>query len=892
MAAATALDEPLGVNPLTQDFEFPPFDVVDAKHVRPGIRALLKKLEDDLVELERSVEPSWPKLVEPLEKIVDRLTVVWGIVNHLKSVKDSPELRSAIEEVQPEKVKFQLRLGQSKPLYNSFKAIQESPDWQSLSDARKRIVESQIKEAILNGVSLEDDKRDQFNKIEQELERLSQKFEENVLDATKKFEKLITDKKEIEGLPATALGLAAQTAVSKGYETATAENGPWIITLDAPSFMSVMQHSRNRSLREEVYRAYITRASSEDLDNTLIIDQVLKLRLEKAKLLGYHNYAEVSMATKMATVERAEELLEKLRSASWNPAVQAQIKEAILNGVSLEDDKRDQFNKIEQELERLSQKFEENVLDATKKFEKLITDKKEIEGLPATALGLAAQTAVSKGYETATAENGPWIITLDAPSFMSVMQHSRNRSLREEVYRAYITRASSEDLDNTLIIDQVLKLRLEKAKLLGYHNYAEVSMATKMATVERAEELLEKLRSASWNPAVQDMDDVKNFAKNQGALEADELNHWDINFWSERLRESKFDINEEELRPFFSLPKVMDGLFNLAKRLFGIIIEPADGLAPVWNHDVKFYCVKDTSGSPIAYFYFDPYSRPSEKRGGAWMDEVIGRSRVLSRDGTSARLPVAHMVCNQTPPVGDKPSLMTFREVETVFHEFGHALQHMLTKQDEGLVSGIRGIEWDAVELPSQFMENWCYHRDTLMSIAKHYETGESLPEEVYLKLLAARTFRAGSQSLRQIRFASLDLQLHTKYVPGGSESIYDIDQRVAERTQVIPPLSEDRFLCGFSHIFAGGYAAGYYSYKVLSVVWAEVLSADAFSAFEDAGLDNREAVIETGHKFRETILALGGGKAPLEVFVEFRGREPSPEALLRHNGLLPVSAS
>lgn len=706
MAAATALDEPLGVNPLTQDFEFPPFDAVDAKHVRPGIRALLKKLEDDLVELERSVEPSWPKLVEPLEKIVDRLTVVWGIVNHLKSVKDSPELRSAIEEVQPEKVKFQLRLGQSKPLYNSFKAIQESPDWQSLSDARKRIVESQIKEAILNGVSLEDDKRDQFNKIEQELERLSQKFEENVLDATKKFEKLITDKKEIEGLPATALGLAAQTAVSKGYETATAENGPWIITLDAPSFMSVMQHSRNRSLREEVYRAYITRASSGDLDNTLIIDQVLKLRLEKAKLLGYHNYAEVSMATKMATVERAEELLEKLRSASWNPAVQ-------------------------------------------------------------------------------------------------------------------------------------------------------------------------------------DMDDVKNFAKNQGALEADELNHWDINFWSERLRESKFDINEEELRPFFSLPKVMDGLFNLAKRLFGIIIEPADGLAPVWNHDVKFYCVKDTSGSPIAYFYFDPYSRPSEKRGGAWMDEVIGRSRVLSRDGTSARLPVAHMVCNQTPPVGDKPSLMTFREVETVFHEFGHALQHMLTKQDEGLVSGIRGIEWDAVELPSQFMENWCYHRDTLMSIAKHYETGESLPEEVYLKLLAARTFRAGSQSLRQIRFASLDLQLHTKYVPGGSESIYDIDQRVAERTQVIPPLSEDRFLCGFSHIFAGGYAAGYYSYK-----WAEVLSADAFSAFEDAGLDNGEAVIETGHKFRETILALGGGKAPLEVFVEFRGREPSPEALLRHNGLLPVSAS
>lgn len=697
--AASALD--VEANPLLKEFVFPPFDVVEAKHVRPGIRALLEKLERDLEELERSVEPSWPKLVEPLEKIVDRLAVVWGMVNHLKAVKDNSELRSAIEDVQAEKVKFQLRLGQSKPLYNAFKAIQDSPDWKTLSDARKRIVENQIKEAVLNGVSLEDDKREQFNKIEQELERLSEKFGENVLDATKKFEKLITDKKEIEGLPATALGLAAQSAVSKGHENATAENGPWVITLDAPSYIAVMQHARNRSLREEVYRAYLTRASSGDLDNTKLIEQILKLRLEKAKLLNYNNYAEVSMATKMATVDKAEELLEKLRKASWDAAVQ-------------------------------------------------------------------------------------------------------------------------------------------------------------------------------------DMEDLKKFSKDQGALEADDLTHWDVSFWSERLRESKYDINEEELRPFFSLPNVMDGLFDLAKTLFGIEIEPADGLAPVWNNDVKFFRVKDSSGSPVAYFYFDPYSRPSEKRQGAWMDEVVARSRVLSPDGNSSRLPVAHMVCNQTPPVGSKPSLMTFREVETVFHEFGHALQHMLTREDEGLVAGIRGIEWDAVELPSQFMENWCYHKKTLMGIAKHFETGETLPEEVYQKLVAARTFRAGTQSLRQIKFATVDLELHTKYVPGGQESIYDVDRRVSEKTQVIPPLPEDRFLCSFSHIFAGGYAAGYYSYK-----WAEVLSADAFSAFEDAGLDNNKAVIETGHKFRETILALGGGKPPLEVFVQFRGREPTPDALLRHNGLI-----
>ncbi|XP_057542100.1 probable cytosolic oligopeptidase A [Amaranthus tricolor] len=692
-------------NPLLIDFEFPPFDSVKPEHVRPGIRELLKQLEIELDVLEKNVEPKWEKLVEPLEKIVDRLAVVWGMVNHLKAVKDCPELRSAIEEVQPEKVKFGLRLGQSKPIYNAFKTIQESTDWLKLSESHKRIVENQLKDAVLSGVALEGEKKDQFNKIQQELQRLSQKFDENVLDATKKFEKLITDKKEIEGLPATALGLAAQIAVSKGHENANAENGPWIITLDAPSFISVMQHAQNRSLREEVYRAYITRASSGDLDNTEIINQMLKLRLEKAKLLGYNNYAEVSMAMKMATVDKAEELLEKLRAASWNPAVQ-------------------------------------------------------------------------------------------------------------------------------------------------------------------------------------DLEDIRCFAKQQGAVEADNLTHWDISFWSERLRESKYDINEEELRPYFSLPKVMDGLFSLAKKLFGIDIEPADGLAPVWNKDVRFYCVKDSSGSPISYFYFDPYSRPSEKRGGAWMDEVVSRSRVLSRDGSSVRLPVAHMVCNQTPPVGDKPSLMTFREVETVFHEFGHALQHMLTRHDEGLVAGIRGIEWDAVELPSQFMENWCYHRETLMGIAKHYETGETLPEDVYKKLLAARTFRAGSLSLRQLKFASLDLELHTRYIPGGSESIYDVDQRISKRTQVLPPLPEDRFLCSFSHIFAGGYAAGYYSYK-----WAEVLSADAFSAFEDAGLDNDKAVIEIGRKFRETVLALGGGKAPLEVFVEFRGREPSPEPLLRHNGLLPATA-
>ncbi|KAK6144282.1 hypothetical protein DH2020_021102 [Rehmannia glutinosa] len=503
---------------------------------------------------------------------------------------------------------------------------------------------------------------------------------------------------------------------------------------------------------------------------------------------------------------------------------EVQLKEAVLYGVSLEDSKRERFNEIEQTLQKL---------------EKVIKDKKEIEGLPSTTLAIAAEMAISKGYEKATADNGPWVITFDGPIYRSVLQHACNRSLREEVYRAYVTRASDGPLNNTPIIEHILELRLEKAKLLGHSNYAEFSFETKMATIDKAKDLIDKLHNASWSPAIQDMEDLRDFARGQGAEEANDLNHWDINFWSERLRESKYDLNE------------------------------------IWNKDVSFYKVKDSSTTPIAYFYFDPYTRPSEKRGGAWMDVVVGRSSVLSSDNNCPRLPIAQIVCNQTPPTGDKPSLMTIREVEAVFHEFGHALQHMLTKQDEGLVSGNQGIEWDAVEIPSLFMENWCYQRDTILAIAKHYESGETLPEDKCLRILSARTFR-------QLRYACVDLELHSSYVPGGPESIYDVDQKIGKKTHPIPLLPEDRFLCSFSHIFA------------------EVLSADAFSAFEEAGLDNDQSLKEMGYKFRETILALGGGKSPNEVlhnvaldclsrFSWSFGTEPTPNAFLRYNGLLPI---
>lgn len=671
----------------------------------PGIRKIISELDDELDRLEKSVGPSWPSLVEPLERLGDRLGVPWGAIGHLKAVKDSDDLRTAVEEVQPDTVAFSLKMGQSKPIYEAFKAIKEGPSWKELNEAQRRVVEAEILSATLSGVALEGEAKARFNEIQQELAQLSTKFSNNLQDAIKGYSKLVT----------------------------------------APE---------------------------------------------------------------------------------------------------------------------------------------------DVKGLPPSALGLAAQTAAAKGHEGATAEKGPWVFTLDLPSYMPVMQHAQSRELREELYRKYLTRASSGEIDNTPLIERVLELRAEKAQLLGYPSHAEVSLATKMATLEKAEQLLEELRSASWDGALKDLEDLKAFAKERGAEEGEDMRHWDVSFWSERLREAKFDISEEELRPYFSFPKVMHGLFSLAKNLFGVEVEAADGLAPVWHPDVRLFQVKDAQGEPVAYFYLDPYSRPSEKRGGAWMDDVMGRSRLLAPSGSKIRLPVAHMVCNQTPPVGDKPSLMTFREVETLFHEFGHALQHMLTKQDEGLVAGIRGVEWDAVELPSQFMENWCYHRATLLGIAKHYETGETLPEEIYQKLVAARTFRAASQMMRQIHFASVDLELHSRYRPGGAESVFDVDRRIAERTLVMAPLPEDRFLCSFSHIFAGGYAAGYYSYK-----WAEVLSADAFSAFEEVGLENEEAVKETGQRFRDTVLGLGGGRAPLEVFKDFRGREPSTEPLLRHSGLLPMAA-
>ncbi|MFY0525648.1 M3 family metallopeptidase [Archangium gephyra] len=352
-------------------------------------------------------------------------------------------------------------------------------------------------------------------------------------------------------------------------------------------------------------------------------------------------------------------------------------------------------------------------------------------------------------------------------------------------------------------------------------------------------------------------------------------------FWAERLREERYAYTDEELRPYFALPRVLDGLFDTAKRLFGVTVRAANGEVPVWDPSVQFFRVADESGKDIAAFYLDPYSRPATKRGGAWMNGALDRKR--QPDG-SLRLPVAYLVCNATPPVGNKPALLTFREVETLFHEFGHGLQHMLTRVDYPEAAGINNVEWDAVELPSQFMENWCFHEETLSRLARHVDSGEPLPKHLQDKIRAGRIFRAASMSLRQVYFATLDLELHHRYQPGGDgqAGFLEVQKRVAKENTVLPPLPEDRFLCSFTHIFAGGYAAGYYSYK-----WAEVLSADAFSAFEEAGLSDAQALSRTGRRFRDTVLALGGSRHPLEVFQEFRGRAPSTQPLLKQTGLL-----
>jgi oligopeptidase A len=563
----------------------------------------------------------------------------------------------------------------------------------------------------------------------------------------------------------------------------------------------------------------------------------------------------------------------------------AELREMAHRGVGLEGAEQEAFNATSQELASLATRFSNNVLDATNAWSLTLRQETEVAGLPDSLRELLAQAAREAGERgedggEPTARRGPWRLGLDIPRYLPFLTYSPRRDLRERLYRAYVSRASSGEQDNTPLIEAILQRRRLQAERLGYASWADLSLAGKMADgTAEVESLLEELRSAALPIARRELDDLASCARRHGAGEADDLQPWDVAHWSEKLRQERLDLDREALRPWFPLPRVLDGLFGLSERLFGIRIRAADGEAPLWHPDVRFFRVEDAgSGRALAAFYLDPYSRPGSKRGGAWMDECLGRSRTPAGETV---LPVAHLICNQSPPVGETPSLMTFEEVETLFHEFGHGLQHMLTTVEHPQAAGINNVEWDAVELPSQFMENWCYDRPTLSGLARHWRTGDPLDAAEMDKLLAARTFMAGNATLRQVHFALTDLRLHSTWTPDLGVSPDGLRRRIAATTTVLPPIAEDRFLCSFGHIFAGGYAAGYYSYK-----WAEVLSADAFAAFEEVGLDNEEELRRIGQEFRDTVLSLGGSRAPAEVFEHFRGRGPSSEALLRHSGL------
>jgi oligopeptidase A len=586
-------------------------------------------------------------------------------------------------------------------------------------------------------------------------------------------------------------------------------------------------------------------------------------------------------------------LFEALRSlqarddldATQGRILEAEIRDMELRGVGLKGEDQAAFNAASQELAELATGFGNRVLDATNGWTLKLTEAEEVEGLPESLKEQLAQAAVQAGEEGATAQAGPWLLGLDMPRFGPFLKYSRRRDLREIAYKAHVSRASGENDGNWPTIERILTLRREQAQRLGYDTWAEVSLAAKMAgSVEEVEALLEDLRAAAYPVAEKELEDLRACAARHGAPEAEDLRPWDVSYWAEVLRKETFELDSEALRPWFPLPRVLDGLFGLCNRLFGIHIRPADGEAPVWHPDVRFFRIDDgESGEPIAAFYLDPYSRPDSKRGGAWMDECLVRS--VDASGRPV-LPVAYLVCNQSPPVGEKPSLMTFMEVETLFHEFGHGLQHMLTTVERPQAAGINNVEWDAVELPSQFMENWCYDHATLMGMARHWQSGEPLPEAEFAKLQAARTFMGGAATLRQVHFALTDLRLHSQWRPEGGKTPEQLRREIADTTTVLEPIEEDAFLCSFSHIFAGGYSAGYYSYK-----WAEVLSADAFSAFEEVGLENENAIRETGRRFRDTVLSLGGSRHPAEVFESFRGRAPSPDALIRHTGLADTKA-
>jgi oligopeptidase A len=679
-------------NALLDFSDLPRFDLFTPAHVTPAVTQLLDDARRVVARLEAADAPtSWNDFVVPLEAVTERLGRAWGVVGHLNAVVDTPELRATFNENQPKVTEFWTELGQNLKLFDKYKALQASPEYHTLSAARKKIVDNAVRDFRLGGAELSDEKKVRFAEIQEQQAAISTRFSENVLDATNAYELVIDDEARLAGLP-DDVKLAARASAER-------EGKPgWRFTLHFPSYFPILQYADDRGLRETIYRANATKASElgamPEWDNTSNIVEILKLRDEEAKLLGYANFAEVSLVPKMAS---------------------------------------------------------------------------------------------------------------------------------------------------------------SPAQVIGF-----------------LDDLARRARPFAEN----DLAELRAFAKTELGL--DDLQAWDITYASEKLRERRYAFSEQEVKHYFPEHKVVDGLFRLIQTMFGVEIRPDAG--PVWHPDVKFYRIEKT-GQLVGQFYLDLYAR-NGKRGGAWMDDARGRKNLPG----DVQTPVAYLTCNFTEPavVGGvkKSAYFTHDEVITLFHEFGHGLHHMLTAVDELGVAGIAGVEWDAVELPSQFMENFCWEWDVLQHMTEHADTGQALPRALYDKMIAAKNFQSGLQMLRQVEFSLFDMHLHYDHDPLGNKSVGDVLAEVRHRVAVMVPPAFNRFQNSFSHIFAGGYAAGYYSYK-----WAEVLSADAYGAFEEAqGDPNRLA--ETGLAFHREILSMGGSRPALESFTAFRGREPSIDALLRHNGM------
>ena len=550
--------------------------------------------------------------------------------------------------------------------------------------------------------------------------------------------------------------------------------------------------------------------------------------------------------------------------------IDGEILSMELNGVNLEETKKKDFLDIQLKLGDLETKFKNNVLDAVKEYKLVIKKDDYMSQLPASALELYSENAIKEKMKS-TPENGPWVISLDGPSLIPFMTYYPDSKKRKKIFIENIKKASHGKYNNTDLIYEILDLHQKMADLLGYKNYVEVSLARKIANEKKINKLLKNISKKAKKKGKEDFEELKTH------FQLKKVDLWDVPYYSEKLRKEKLNFDEEELKKYLVFENVLNGLFELSEKLFSIkIIEVnvKEENIEVWNSEVKYFRVYDKKDleKEIASFYLDPFVRPEEKKGGAWMDECLIKSKNLKTK------PVAYLILNGTPPLNGKPSLMTLSEMETLFHEFGHGLQHMLTNVDEGHVSGINGIEWDAVELPSQFMENWCYDKKTLMSFAKHYQTGEILPEDLYNKLIKQKKFHVANGINRQIYFSMLDLYVFSNKI----EDIYKAEKNIAGKYLAKNIDKNDRFLCSFEHIFSGGYSAGYYSY-----IWAEIMSLDAFSAFSETGLNNDEKIQELGMKFRNTILAKGGGTNPLKVFKEFRGRDVNSDAYMRNYGLM-----